>query len=453
MFRLRTPRGLAILNTTVMGRGGASAQPISAPSGFTDFGALPFTILRNPDGTIAIDPTFDLRTYSDIDNAAGVDKFVDPAGDNSDGLTWETAYQDFFWATSESNTRIIYCKAGFYNVYTGSGGWQGLGNYAKAIICVDEQPAVLCRSRVQSYSPSSSHYNSTSTVQIYGVYDLSRTNADGSYEALTLAADEAGVDAVAGTWFWGSNTLSVRTADDRAPDSDIVAVIGGENMSITATGARTAYFENLTFLFGSITGNGLVYLRGNGGLLKPYFYNCNFYQVATGPNVAVLGDCQPIFQNCVSKWAHTDGYNYHADGAQVPKGIEIDCLGYYAGYLSGTGSTFNGSSTHDAAPVVRINGDYGYSYGCPCADVGGAQSWNLGCESHHSLTPTAARNAGFLVGDGGANPTYMWLDTCHAHDNTYDLAPIEGEAMYTHLCTLDAGQNYDDGGGGTVTPY
>lgn len=418
---------------------------IRRPSGFTAM-TPPFTIKKNG-SSFRPASGWDVSSLKPI---TGADYFVDPVlGSNgNDGLSWGTAKKDIQPASISAGVGTIYIKTGFYHRYLGSGGWQGFGN-AHSIVCVDPTPATLCTSRIQSYSVSGSHYNSTSTVQIFEVYDLSIINADGSYAEYTLAASESAADSTPGSFFWTANVLSVRTADDRAPDASIIAIVSADNISVIATSSKTIYMENCKVLFSPTN---LVKLGGDGALLKAYFKDCIFSHGGVGHNYYTLGQVESILQNCVSEYAVSDCFNYHISPyATIGTAIEINCTGRYAGYTSAAGTTFNGSSTHDAVPIVRVGGVYHHSKGANIGDVGGSQSWNLGVESHHSLTPTAARNSGFLVGNTG--PTKMWLDTCHSHDNTYDLAPIEGEAIYTRNCTLSAGQNYNDGVGGTVTAY
>lgn len=416
------------------------------------FSWLPFTIEQ--DGRNFRAKNWDV---SDLRPTGGTDYYVDPvSGDNANtGLSWGQALKSIRIAVGKAGVGTVHLASGTYGYADADGGWiGGLGN-AHTLIC-ESGDAVLTPRLLHTYSLVSNHYEATATTQITSVMDLSISETNGQYKKYNLVADAATVDATPGSFYWAANVLYLRTLDDRAPDSDIYTlrtVSSGLQIGVTATDTR--YVEGIKFLFCT---DRMVRCFYNSALnpgqwLHVYFKNCAFsHQISSPVNYDIFdidGHVDCILQGCVAEYGILDGFNYHVTPfTEIPRAIEIDCIGRYCGT---SGSTNNGSSTHEAAPVVRIMGKYHDSYGAVIGDVGGASVWCLGTEAYNSLTATATRNVGFLVADGG--PTKMWLDSCYAHDSTYDLAPIEGEAIYIRNFVGGAGSNYDDGGGGTVTPY
>lgn len=162
-------------------------------------------------------------------------------------------------------------------------------------------------------------------------------------------------------------------------------------------------------------------------------------------------------------WIHRsmgDNIHYFDDGGVSSRGIEINCRSTYAGDADTYGppvsgiaagirsadGTQNASSMHGTGYVLRINGDYGYSYGPVLPDSGTGKSWNVGVVAHDSQAP--GNSYGFAT-TGSPSPTLL-LDYCASFSNlTGDILADAGQikAFATSFRTSAAIN------GGSITAY
>jgi hypothetical protein len=342
----------------------------------------------------------------------------------------------------------MYLAPGRYAFTTGQGGYQGGPGNAKAMICPNGIAEMIAAKLVLSYSAVGNHYNAASTTQIDDCFDMSSEDATGKYLRYTHAANEAGVDATPGSWYWAANVFHVRTFDDRAPDADIIPQRTNTNglyRTFGAGGDANLYFENLRVMFASAQLCQLA-IVAPAVVSKAYFKNCemsNYYGAGEGMNIDGL--TETISQKVHIHNIAQDGFNYHAGQGVAPKSIEIDCIAEYCN--NGVGSTFQCSSTHDGSIVVRINGRYGYCGGPAIADVTNSDAWLLGCELHHP-NPSAGNKRGYF---GDTQNAY--LDRVYLHDIQHEQLYAEGvgDAVYYRYPALD--KALSTGGAGTVAPY
>lgn len=186
--------------------------------------------------------------------------------------------------------------------------------------------------------------------------------------------------------------------------------------------------ENFTF----IVGTGRTFLIQNGSVT---FIDCDFVSSDTLANVELNSNNAGVthtvmFIRCRSISAANDGFSATILGAgEIIRWVEIDCISQGSGRL-GAG-THQGSSVHKAAGngavnVIRINGQYYDSYGPQnIADVGGAQSWNLGVSAHRTVHST---NCAFYLGDSGK----MWLHSCKPNGLIDLQTDNAGGTIYTY---------------------
>lgn len=113
-----------------------------------------------------------------------------------------------------------------------------------------------------------------------------------------------------------------------------------------------------------------------------------------------------------------DAFGYQSTGGRLCEFIEVNCYGHHNTPQDPANVTINGSTAHDSCVGVRFNTRAISNYGPGIVDVGGAKSWNLGCEARNSTSPT--NDDGFqCYGTSATEAVYgrMWLDACDASGN------------------------------------
>ncbi|MBO5704956.1 MAG: hypothetical protein J6R99_02970, partial [Alphaproteobacteria bacterium] len=143
-----------------------------------------------------------------------------------------------------------------------------------------------------------------------------------------------------------------------------------------------------------------------------------------------------IIQNCYASRAAADGFNYHAILNVAPDTIEINCIGRKNGTIGN--NTNNGSTTHDAAKIIRLNCEFFKNIGPNVADVNKSNSFNYGVVSHDSAG-ASTNKTGIQCQD-----STMFCDTCAAYNNDYNFQAYLNGIMYLKNCSgsIDIG---DDG--------
>jgi hypothetical protein len=127
-----------------------------------------------------------------------------------------------------------------------------------------------------------------------------------------------------------------------------------------------------------------------------------------------------IIVDSVANYNAWDGFSYgnpYASSALV-WAIEVDNTASYNG-LDDPDNLQNGSSLHQNARIIRINGEYSYNKGPNVHDIGESQSVNYGTTAHHSLADTADRNTNFRLGETTAL-NLMWLYDTVSYGSTND---------------------------------
>lgn len=143
-----------------------------------------------------------------------------------------------------------------------------------------------------------------------------------------------------------------------------------------------------------------------------------------------------LFYKCVGSINERDGFSYQNSTA---RGIEIDCVGSLNG-LSNISTlndgVVNGSTAHDGAKVITINGDYYGNSGGNIADVSeGTQRLCLGTRAfENSFKSGDYRDCDFTTQQFGAE---MWLDSCDSWGSAFNILAVEGTTINVRNTTYD----------------
>lgn len=380
---------------------------------------------------------FDVTSFA----PTGVAYYVSTSGNDGDtGASWGHALRSVDVALAKADIDVLYIGAG---TYKRSNNWDGY-NLARSVAIYGTGTVILTQAQdgltwVQNGTyPNVYQATRSNTTQ---VLDINFTDANGDYSMLTLQGSVANVDANPGSWYIdGANVVYVRTVDSRAADTSIWPIVAGSNTrNGRATGNLTIYMENLIFIGGYA---GFEFANGGAGQ-TPSFYakNCQFL-FGNGNGLEIKGVSTSILQNCVAAKSQSDGLNYHALNAVVPKAIEIDCVGRDNG---ASGDDDNGTSIHDGGSIVRLNGQYYRNKGPNLVESAALESWNLGCTAHTSQ----ASIAGARIDLNNLTSGTMWLDRCNSYGSDYGIVAGAGTTIHKRLCNTTVA----DGGAGTIDTY
>ncbi len=258
-------------------------------------------------------------------------------------------------------------------------------------------------------------YEATLAATPTAVIDASSLDANGAPVELTNRASAALVQANPGSWYWSGGVLYVRTSDSRDPDANLRALRSG------AAGAINGHLNTAI----SIYVQGMIFEGGNArafylqNCATATFVDCAFrngqiagLELNVGAGVT-NATCTVYLIRCKGLANNSDGMGGTVNGSGMTLNwLEWNCEG--AGNDGGVG-TDQGSSLHftagnTAVNAIRIGGRYHGNRTHGFADVGGCDTWALGCRVYGEAT-------GITIGDTST----AWLHGCVLTGNTTDL--------------------------------
>lgn len=250
-----------------------------------------------------------------------------------------------------------------------------------------------------------------------------------------------------GTYYYSNNIVYVNPISDGNPTGNIfVSVSYDVPLDISnVDGNVKVYVENIT-LIGKFNGV-LINAENTDNSLDVCFNSVNVLfcgdESTYRDGIMVYGG-NVVFNKCKSCNCKKDGFNYsgrNLAGTTYPCNvIEIDCVGASNGH-GASSTSHNGSTAHQNAKVIRINGRYFDNYGGNVADVQtGTKSVNLGCEAYQSATGSGY-SQGFTAQQAG---TEMWLDNCIASGNVYDIYCSENATIHVDKSFYETKLAYND---------
>jgi len=331
---------------------------------------------------------------------------------------------------STADPLIIYLAEGVYNK---TNGFNNHSLYVDTMIkAVSGTPVISAENdHVWSLSDGQSHtYEASDVDEVFRVFDGSVPDSNGDYVELLKKTSIAEVETTAGSWWYDSGILYVRTFDDREPDSDIHGYLDVKQVYSSLLG--NVFLDGLKIYGGT---NTVYHVSDTINNMTLCLHNCELKYAVNGHGLAI-GKSRTILDTVIAARNESDGFNYHTGGSS----LEINCIGRNNG-LPGD-STSNGSSIHDGGIIIRVNGEYTANHGPNLADVNAnTKSWNLGCKSHGSLAVT---NQCDILSEDGT----MWVDSCKSYDSPAGLSCVVG-ALYVRNC-LEAAARLT---GGTIGIY
>lgn len=265
------------------------------------------------------------------------------------------------------------------------------------------------------------------------VYDKRYVDNDGNWLKYYHSSSLDTVESMAGSCCISGTTVYVHSKDNLEPTSDVMVFLNVSNLYLND--GCTVYLENIK-CWG---GNYPAYLTEGCTLIAK---NCDFrYSMASGSDGITSFGGDLFLQDCNFTKNEDDGISYNKSTNRVARGIEINCRSWNNGYEGGND---NGSTLHNGCIGIRINGAYYQNQGPNIADVGGAQSINLGCIMANSLKTSDSSGVGVAsASNGGDSNTKIWLDNCQVFGNTTDIRSSENDNIYIRNTYFVTSNNYE----------
>ncbi len=207
------------------------------------------------------------------------------------------------------------------------------------------------------------------------------------------------------------------------------------------------YIEGLIFIGG---GNGGVLFRNSQIYLNPKLcaVDCDFLHSYDGDlsndAISILG-ANAYFVRCRAMYASKDGFNYHKYNDVPANFIEIDCIGSNNGVdgvaesnPSSIAYSQNGSTSHDNAKGIRINGLYYNNYGTNLADVSGSKTVNIQCSVYEGAETLGGDkydcDFGTITDDGNS---VMYIESCRSFGTKNSIYVATGTEMHINNSDLN----------------
>lgn len=388
----------------------------------------------------------------DYENTATVDRYADVVNgsDSNDGTTPETATKTLtnlrtkFGTITGETLHVHFLTAGVYPVestFSGTVDWNMTCDDPTGNAIIAVQGKYGTDFSIHSGGPA---YKIAAYVASAVIDFANRDATTGAPQKLTAAtgADDpakiADCIATAGTYHNATDgTLYVHTFDDRAPDSNLVAVY--EDLAQAFRPTKNTYLKNITLVGGTV---GALYINGASAEFNFVFDGCEFVYSAGDAVQIELDSGFVLMHDCTAYHGTSDGFSYHDDTSGTTLCVlEDGCVA--AG--NGTASGNNASTIHDGVTMIRISCDY-YGSQRTIHDIGDvAASMNFGCS-----VDTGA--VGWRCGDGGG--TVMWLDGCSVGTHATNDVQIAGANDAIYYTNMDVtGWSVSIGAGGTWEEY
>jgi len=247
----------------------------------------------------------------------------------------------------------------------------------------------------------------------YSVYDKTNLDSEGRPKPLfnTLTPDTGQLREKRNSYFiGGSGAIAINTWDAREPDSDIIVVIA-KGAQYVQTTPQNVYMENIVFEGGRESSSlSQVRIEHAADLSKTYFFNkCEFNYATKGNGFESKCSSNIIMFQCRAHGNYFDGLNYNS----TDKVIAIGCIASSNGTTDNPND--NGSTGHDEAKIVRINGRYNQNKNRCVHDIHNCKIWMLGCEAGEPFGDgtTPYDDASFVFGrESSSDAVTAFLENC-----------------------------------------
>lgn len=221
--------------------------------------------------------------------------------------------------------------------------------------------------------------------------------------------------------------------------SDLMLVKASETFRVANTENARLYVRGISFVGGS---DAILVSKNKDYSLECIFYKCKFNYATNGCGINAKGG-NYLFVDCEANGNKADGfcysgYNNNSEAVDI-NFFEVNCIGANNG-LGDTSYTHNGSTCHNGAKGIRVNGNYYNNNGGNVVDVhSNTQTINIGCMAFDSACP---RSQSYCQGFGlQQESAEMWLENCIAFGNLYDYFTVPNTTIHSNKCARESGND------------
>ena len=336
---------------------------------------------------------------------------------DNDGLSREHPWQTLRYAIAHAtdNSTIILTEGIYQRTYQAPHSEP----ITKNLNIIGEGRCVLSMSDELSYLQNAVYPN---------VYEASRTNVDDVIDIRAIRSNVESrmtrvnsiqdVSLNKNSWYTDGNTVYVNnggTVDNS--NTAVTLKTNNENIYVHPSTANiSVYLEHIICIGGNVA---CLSIENNTTYIPTvYAKDCKFLYGghALSENAVNIYGANAYFLDCDACYSKKDGFNYSSLNGITSQGIEINCTGSNNGRGTDDDSN-NGSTAHNGAKVIRINGNYFNNKGSNVGDTqNSTESININCNSFDSIASTETLlNADFYAIEGSV---VMYLYNCFAKGNS-----------------------------------
>ena len=289
------------------------------------------------------------------------------------------------------------------------------------------------------------------------VYMMNNQDIDSTVE-LTQVSDLTTCQSTKMSWCLVDNTdFYVNIGRNRTVSNDNLILIlsyGTPMIDVQSTTQNVlTYIEGINFIGAD---GDMISIIGQGSYMSSYLYakNCKFKYGGIWTN-------NPLFRGAGVSIVNGGGYLQNCESSyNVDDGIAITCNQNYRALLievnctahdNGHGASFenvNGSTSHNGAMVIRLNGVYYDNYGGNVADVQtNTVSYNFNCIAFDSLYKSTDSSLDLYETDFVAQQSGAVVNCygCKAFGSKHSAYAVQGATLNINNCNFES-----TGGNGTI---
>lgn len=404
---------LGTVETTLRNNIKNKITPVETPNGFNwQDHPLQDKIFTDGKGNYSL-KGFNINDYEPV----GTVYYVDPVnGDNAnDGRTPETAFRTLVHAEGREDEYIsVKLRGGVYFLEEGMNGYTINKNIS--IKPYGNEKVILTSG--SEFNNLQVHdgvvYSAYSTTPPSKMIDINNLDNSGNPLVMERVSSIEALHSRPNSWYHEDDTIYFRTFDSREPTTRDVIRLGHTPVLTCASNNHTVYTENIHMYGGTPTV--MVERRSPEYNMSFIAKNCHFkfsLNEDSGNAVHVHRTELVILEDCSVYDTDKDGFWYTGEQTHA---IEINCSAENIGKYGS--NAHQGSTAHDGAKVIRINGNYRTSSGPNIADTHeNTQGWIMGSVASNSNANESNRNANYMA----YSLAELWIEGSIGYDSRYDI--------------------------------
>ena len=242
-------------------------------------------------------------------------------------------------------------------------------------------------------------------------------------------------------WRTDSAITIVHCAGSFSPVGRVSIRYALENIAVIdqdgSFGDMALYFENIKTSYGAPSSFRIFNGTSDSSLVC---VNCDFRNGQSSNTFEQYGHGLTVMWGCSATGAFKDGFNYHVNTANTGLTdmdiIEVDCVARNNG--RGSTGTNNGSTAHETARIIRINGDYSENQNRNIQDINVVKAMLISCTSRFGAE---ADNRDLVFGrdTSEVDNVHVYMIDCVSDKVSYEY----GTQAFIHNSNMFENENID----------